>query len=40
MVASNFKLPAKNILLSLGPSQAKAEFVTSGAARQLQVAGV
>lgn len=35
MVAANFKLPAKNIVVSIGPVAAKAEFVATGAAKQL-----
>eukprot|EP00913_Durusdinium_trenchii_P032952 g30848.t1 len=39
MIAVNFKLPAKNIVISIGPVAAKAEFVTTGAAKQLQDMG-
>ena len=39
MVAANFKLPSQSILVSLGPSTAKSEFVSSGAAQQLQEMG-
>jgi len=39
MLAANFKLPAKNIVISIGPAQQKAEFVTSGAAQLLQDMG-
>eukprot|EP00930_Biecheleria_cincta_P086946 TRINITY_DN761_c0_g1_i4.p1 TRINITY_DN761_c0_g1~~TRINITY_DN761_c0_g1_i4.p1 ORF type:complete len:1593 (+),score=314.31 TRINITY_DN761_c0_g1_i4:81-4859(+) len=35
MVAANFKLPAKNIMVCIGPQQQKAEFVNSGAAKVL-----
>ena len=37
MLASNFKLPLKNIVISLGPTTAKQEFLSTGAAKQLQV---
>ena len=37
MLASNFKLPLKNIVISLGPTSAKQEFLSTGAAKQLQV---
>ena len=36
MVAANFKLPLKNIVISIGPNGAKQEFLSSGAAKQLQ----
>eukprot|EP00439_Symbiodinium_sp_Y106_P070103 s3034_g12.t1 len=39
MLAANFKLPTKNILVSIGPSAAKAEFLASGAAKQLRDMG-
>ena len=39
MMAANFKLPTKNILVSIGPAAAKAEFLASGAAKQLQDMG-
>ena len=39
MLAANFKLPTKNILVSIGPAAAKAEFLASGAAKQLQDMG-
>jgi len=35
MVAANFKLPAKNIVICIGPQQQKAEFVNTGAAKVL-----
>ncbi|CAK9103982.1 Protein URA2 [Includes: Glutamine-dependent carbamoyl-phosphate synthase [Durusdinium trenchii] len=39
MVAANFKLPLKNIVISIGPNGAKQEFLSSGAAKQLQDMG-
>eukprot|EP00931_Biecheleriopsis_adriatica_P111996 TRINITY_DN864_c0_g1_i1.p1 TRINITY_DN864_c0_g1~~TRINITY_DN864_c0_g1_i1.p1 ORF type:complete len:1585 (-),score=359.91 TRINITY_DN864_c0_g1_i1:13-4767(-) len=39
MVAANFKLPAKNIVVSIGPREQKAEFVNTGAAKLLQDMG-
>ena len=39
MIAANFKLPAKNIVISIGPMSAKTEFVATGAAKQLQDMG-
>lgn len=39
MLAANFKLPKKNIVISIGPQSAKNEFVSSGAAKQLQDMG-
>lgn len=39
MLAANFKLPKKNIVISLGPNSAKHEFVSTGAAKQLQEMG-
>jgi len=39
MLAANFKLPAKNIVISIGPVGAKTEFVNTGAAKQLQDMG-
>jgi len=39
MLASNFKLPLKNIVISLGPASAKQEFLSTGAAKQLQDMG-
>eukprot|EP00931_Biecheleriopsis_adriatica_P111997 TRINITY_DN864_c0_g1_i3.p1 TRINITY_DN864_c0_g1~~TRINITY_DN864_c0_g1_i3.p1 ORF type:complete len:1609 (-),score=374.68 TRINITY_DN864_c0_g1_i3:279-5054(-) len=38
-LAANFKLPSKNILVSIGPQQQKAEFVTTGCAQMLQDMG-
>ncbi|CAL1141702.1 unnamed protein product [Cladocopium goreaui] len=39
MLAANFKLPKKNIVISLGPNSAKHEFVSTGAAKQLEEMG-
>mmetsp|Transcript_74306 Transcript_74306/g.131400 ORF Transcript_74306/g.131400 Transcript_74306/m.131400 type:complete len:1575 (+) Transcript_74306:67-4791(+) len=39
MIAAGFKLPAKNIVVSIGPAAARAEFVSSGAAKLLQDMG-
>jgi hypothetical protein len=39
MIAANFKLPAKNIVICIGPHQQKAEFVSTGAAKMLQEMG-
>lgn len=38
-IAAGFKIPAKNILISIGPLGAKTEFVASGAAQLLQDMG-
>ena len=40
MLAANFKLPKKNIVISIGPQSAKNEFVSSGAAKQLQASSM
>jgi len=39
MVAAGFKIPTKNILITIGPMQQKVEFATSGAAKMLQDMG-
>eukprot|EP00933_Yihiella_yeosuensis_P077927 TRINITY_DN8891_c0_g1_i1.p1 TRINITY_DN8891_c0_g1~~TRINITY_DN8891_c0_g1_i1.p1 ORF type:complete len:1190 (+),score=260.46 TRINITY_DN8891_c0_g1_i1:194-3571(+) len=39
MIAGGFKIPSKNILVSIGPHQQKVEFVTSGTAQLLQELG-
>jgi len=39
MIAAGFKLPAKNIVVSIGPAAARAEFVSSGSAKLLQDMG-
>jgi hypothetical protein len=38
-LAGGFKIPSKNILVSIGPLTAKTEFVSSGAAQYLQEMG-
>jgi len=39
MIAGGFKIPTKNILVSIGPRNCKAEFVNWGAAQMLQEMG-
>eukprot|EP00931_Biecheleriopsis_adriatica_P111998 TRINITY_DN864_c0_g1_i4.p1 TRINITY_DN864_c0_g1~~TRINITY_DN864_c0_g1_i4.p1 ORF type:complete len:1615 (-),score=380.51 TRINITY_DN864_c0_g1_i4:13-4806(-) len=39
MIAANFKIPAKNILISIGPRDQKMEFLHSGCAKLLQDMG-
>lgn len=39
MVAAGFKIPTKNVLITIGPINQKIEFATSGAAKMLQDMG-